>query len=123
MERTRKKIIEGSTEVAMARIRDVAGQFLSPGNVESLSAVMVNEKTGTRQPIDIIIPDCVYPTMQTDVRWTRDSIGYNFALVLEGQYFPDGDTPYRLEVTMKTTGQPEFKELWLYQTIDVSEDE
>ena len=122
MKRKRVNVVEGSTVVTMGRLRDVAGVHVTVGSVEELSAIMVNETTDESVAVtEATINNCLFPTMQTDVRWKEDSIGYNFAIVIDGNYFADGDTPYRLEVTIKTTGQPAFKEFWTYQTLQMKD--
>lgn len=55
----------------------------------------------------------------TTVGWTRDKIGYNVRLPLDGSYWPEGDRVYRLEIKyIPTSGDPIYS-LWELQATRV----
>ena len=45
----------------------------------------------------LTVANVVYNTLQTDARWTKDSTGYNFAMVLPAASVPDAHS-YRVDV-------------------------
>jgi hypothetical protein len=44
----------------------------------------------------------IFDTLQTDGRWTTDSLGYNFRTILDGDNFAIGGRRYRVEIEIDT---------------------
>jgi hypothetical protein len=106
--------IANSPVVLLARVVDADGVAVSSTNVSSLQVKVFDRGTGTQigTAATPAVDEVVFDTLMTDARWSADDVGYNFACPIAGQYFPSGDTTYRVEVKVTPTGQDAFYLLW-----------
>lgn len=111
---TYSSILAGSAQKLMARVTDTVGDLLTAAAVASVSVAVFDRDTGnqigsTQTPSPSTV---IFSSLQTDPTWTRDTTGYNFAIVLPGTFFPAGDTTYRVEVTITPVGGDAFIVIW-----------
>jgi hypothetical protein len=59
-------------------------------------------------PTSVVVNDVIFDALQTDSRWTRDAIGYNFRLDLPGAAFSDSRI-YRVEIRLTPVGGESFR--------------
>jgi hypothetical protein len=108
-------VIENSAAVLLARIVDRAGELIEQAGITSmllkvfdLSAkppTLVNTPSGDA----LTVADVVFDTEQFDERWPDDEDGFNFALELDGDLFPDGNRSYQVEIkVVPTAGSPYY---------------
>jgi len=45
----------------------------------------------------LTVNESVYDTLQTDSKWSEDSVGYNFLNLITGEDLPDDDSLYQVE--------------------------
>jgi hypothetical protein len=102
---------EDSSLVVMARIRNQAGQYITQVSLQTIDCSvydMDNNKALVSNPT-ITISTTVFDTLQTSVRWTKDTVGYNFLHTLPASSFPLGPRTYRVEYKFTpTSGDPFF---------------
>jgi hypothetical protein len=98
-------ITENSPVVLLARVTDATGSLLVSSTVSSILVSVWDRESGIE-----IVPEyhplptaVIHNTLQTDARWTADSIGYNMEVVIAGTYFPEGNTTYQVEVNLTPT--------------------
>jgi hypothetical protein len=116
----KSQIISNSSVTLVARITDNLGNNLLQSTTTSISVSVYDlvEETVTFTDGQIVA-DVVFNTLQLDGRWNQDIIGYNLAIQLAGSCFPcpNGNTTYRVEVTINPTAGDPFVVLWdLYAT-------
>lgn len=98
---------ERSTLVVMARLRHVDGNLVTQATFQTIDVKVFDEESVTPDtPIfsdSLTISSVVFDTLQTDARWTRDSVGYNFRHQLAEQYM-SGPTRHRIEYRFLDSG-------------------
>lgn len=110
-----------STVWALARVTNSVGAYITHTAISlvTVDLFQIDGESYARTPVDsngIEITDgspfaspavtsVVFDTLQTDVRWTKDSIGYNVAY---GVAMPDADTLYELRITLTATNGDTF---------------
>ena len=55
------------------------------------------------------ISSVIFDTLQTDNGWSVDTTGYNFKFTFDDDVFTNGNTTYRVEVTMSQASTPDLK--------------
>lgn len=76
------------------------------------STSLVNASTLT-------IGDVIYDTLQTDARWSRDSVGYNFRFDTFSSELPTGKRKYRYEFRFVPVSGQQFHAAWEITTVDL----
>lgn len=100
---------EDADLILMARIKGSDAQNIVQGTLSNVSLkvfdLTLGEQVGATTAL--VIADVVFDDLQIDEKWTADGTGYNFATTIDGDYFPDGDHDYRIEVLFTpTSGKP-----------------
>lgn len=105
------RVNEASSFSLMYRVY-VDGVAMVQSDVSTIEYAVVNE--GTKEVItaltSLVVADVVYDTLQTDVRWTKDNVGYNFKHDVGHTITTDPDISYRLEYKVTLASGSEF---WL----------
>ena len=83
---------EGNTAITQATVSSIAYTVTdtTDGGVSSSGSL---DKATT-----------VFDTLQTDARWTKDSIGYNFRTHIPAAAVPEGDRLYQVEILFTLDG-------------------
>lgn len=85
----------------LARVTGFSGSILDPANVTDIEYEVIDTVTDEIVEGDDLLASAVmFDTLQTDGRWTLDSIGYNFRHLMDGAAFPVGGRRYRVEYTI-----------------------
>lgn len=93
---------EDSAAVFMARVLGSDGTALQQADVTGITCKVfdldsASPTTAVASPT-IVVASVIYDTLQTsDVRWTKDSTGYNFLHAMPPSAFPTGGHRYRVE--------------------------
>jgi hypothetical protein len=95
-------ITENSPATLTRRIIGDDGEYIVAASVDTITAKVFDQSSGEQigDALSYDSLDTVFDTLQTDLRWTSDDIGYNFLLVVPGSYFPTGGRVYRVEVKL-----------------------
>ncbi len=106
----------------MARIGGPTGEPAVPNQIASVTLEVWDDaepEDGT--PIDEVAiadpSDVFFATLQTDPRWTRDDVGYNFAYQALATHLPAGRRKYRFEFRCTTTEGIVFDIVFLQPTL------
>ena len=89
---------QGSTVSLMARV-EADGVLINRAAVASI-AYQVFDLCDTAEPVasgSVAVADSVYDELQTDDRWSEDSVGYNFRHDVPGSVQSVGDSICRYE--------------------------
>lgn len=97
-------IWEEESLCVMARLRLVTGNYVTQAALASITCNVYDGGTTVTSPT-VVVADAISDTLVTnDARWTPDTTGYNFVVVLAGTTcFPTGGKRYRVEFTLTTT--------------------
>ena len=105
------RVNEASSFSLMYRVY-VDGVAMVQSDVSTIEYAVINE--GTKEVItaltSLTVANVVYDTLQTDVRWTKDNVGYNFKHDVGHTITTDPDISYRLEYKVTLASGSEF---WL----------
>lgn len=102
-------VYEGSGVRWMARVTGGNGANIVQADVSSIafSVYDLADTDAATATGALSVASVVFDSLQTDARWTVDSIGYNFAWDMAYTIFEDGGTTYRVEVTFTpASGDP-----------------
>ena len=106
-------IWQGAPTPLIARIRSVNGSYLTQASLTAITYAVFNASGNSPSTVvasgTLTISSVVYDALQTDARWTVDSLGYNFLAVIPGTAFPLGGTLYRVEITFTDTSSQKFR--------------
>lgn len=92
---------QGTPFMFLARITGFSGALLDPANVNDIAYEVIDTVTDeVVESDDLVTATVLFDTLQTDGRWTLDSIGYNFRHLMDGDAFPVGGRRYRVEYTI-----------------------
>lgn len=119
---TRSIIIENSACVILARVTKDTGANVVQADVSAVAVKVFDTETEAQVGATLTpaVSSCFYDTLQIDSRWPIDTTGYNFALSVNGSYFPDGGKVYQVEVRVTpTSGDPFYMEPWQLQTRNI----
>ena len=61
----------------------------------------------------------IFDELQTDARWDRDTIGYNFRYQIPASVFITGDATYTIEFEFTCPTQPTFFVIFVVDTVEV----
>src|SRR4051812_34312296 len=96
-------IIANSTVVLLARVlRTEDGEPITQADVDTIDiSILVNQNAGDTEvgaPLAEVAVT-IFDTLQQDARWEEngkpvDREGYNVAIPIAGDYFPDADVSY-----------------------------
>lgn len=112
----RGEAFEDSGVSLMGRIRGHDGENIVQADLSSIAysvfdvtnpASVTAGGTGT-----LTIADVVYDTLQTDSRWTKDSVGFNFLWPVAATHFASGGKTYRFEVAFTPASGAVFHGVW-----------
>lgn len=109
----RGSIWQGAPTPLLARIRSVNGSYLTQASLSSITYAVFNLTGNTPSTVlssgTLTISSVVFDSLQTDARWTTDSVGYNFRVTIPGSAFALAATLYRVEVTFTDTDSQKFR--------------
>ena len=94
--------------VLMARLRYLSGSLLAQGTLDSITLSVWDMGDGDDTPVfvtdyELVIADTVFDTLQTDSRWTVDTLGYNWRYILPAAARPEGNK-YRTQTIFQPDG-------------------
>ena len=102
-------VFEDSAFSLLARIH-ANGANVVQANVSAISIKVYDLAAPTVLVGSELTPSAasvIYNTLQTDARWSRDNVGYNFRYDVADTILPAGGKVYRIKVKMTpTTGSP-----------------
>jgi hypothetical protein len=105
---TKGFVIENGLVVLMARLVDQMGDYFTQSGIDSIECNVFDLDTETLVASPSLeVATSIWDTLQTHRRWSLaggDATGYNFAGVLDGDNFPEGNRFYRVEVIVIPTG-------------------
>lgn len=82
----------------LARVEGFTGAYILQSEVSTIAYRVIDEADGSEVVSGTqTVANVVFDTLQTDGRWNRDAIGYNFRAQLAGTAFPDNGRRYRVE--------------------------
>src|SRR5690554_504461 len=98
--RIAKEIIAGTTPTLLARLVGDDGANLQKEDVSSISYTVSDVEAPTVATAAGAIDKgtAIFDTLQTDSRWTVDTIGYNFRFRLPVTACPAGHNRYQAQV-------------------------
>jgi len=103
---------EDSSLTVMARIQGEDAANITQATIGSIAAKVFDLNDNNAQvgsTINLTVSSVVFDTLQTDARWTKDAVGYNFRHTVPASYFPTGDHVYRVEYKFSpSSGDPFF---------------
>ena len=121
-------IWQGTDAVCMARVVKSDGTHIEADDIESIICHVFDvpakqEEGDDYEPAEFtpVVAESVFDTLQTDSRWSKDSVGYNFRYAVPGEAFPAGNRIYVVqfelqpitdETSIKIKFQPETAEWW-----------
>ena len=113
----RASAFAGSSKTLLARVVGDDAAAVQQADIDTIEYT-IYEITGTglrgdavtgHEAVELVVADTIFDTLQTDARWTKDTMGYNFAHELdvsESAAFPAGGVEYLIEITLTpVTGQ------------------
>lgn len=105
--------IQNSATQLLARVLGPAGANLTPEAVSYVSINVMDLQAGseTYASGQVAPSGIISEQLQTDPRWTVDSVGYNVLLALPGAAFPEGST-FQVQVVIQPVGGLAFTLLW-----------
>lgn len=90
---------EDSGHSVMDRVTGNAGAAIRQVDISSIAYTVHDLKTGEETVSSALNKATViFDTLQTDVRWTKDKIGYNFRYDIPASELPNGDRTYEFEI-------------------------
>ena len=98
-------VFERASTLLLARVENPDGDLVTRASLASISRQI--HKVSVTPPVPVgsevteTIADVVFDTLQTDDRWTLDSLGYNFAAELSKTDLPENGV-YRVEYELVT---------------------
>ena len=103
-------IWEDSGYTVLARILGHDGAAITTSDVSGTIAWTIAERSAPDTVVatsTLVVADTVFDTLQTgDVRWTKDTTGFNFLAAMDASTVPTGNKTYHLRYTFTpTTGQ------------------
>lgn len=95
------EVIEDSPVVAMARLIGAGGSYVTQSQISSIQVKVFDLAgdlvTPTYTDAAISVASSIFDTLQTtDLRWTKDTTGYNFRHTVPASALPT-DSHYRIE--------------------------
>ena len=92
---------KGSHAILMARIVDIDNILVNQGGVTGITCqvTQMDNPTNFTQP-SVVVASAVFNALQTDAKWTKDDLGYNFLFEITPDDIPLGEKTYRVEFTV-----------------------
>jgi len=106
-------IFEDSGAYLMSRVLAGDGAAAVQADISSIAySVYDLDDTSSPSTGTLTVSNVVYDTLQTDVRWTKDSTGYNFGWSAPASLFATGDRVYEVEVACTPASGEVFHLRW-----------
>lgn len=97
--KSKSEAIEDSGHSVMDRITGNAGVPIVQDDITSIAYTVHDLKTGEQTVSSTLSKTTViFNTLKTDVRWTTDSLGYNFRYDIPASELPNGGRTYEFEI-------------------------
>jgi hypothetical protein len=85
----------------LARVQDQSGNLITQASATAITVTVWNVETSTQtDTFSPSVSSTIYNTLQTDGRWTTDSIGYNLAINLDSSAFNAGNCRFQVQVAI-----------------------
>ena len=92
------QVFEGQSITHMARITGNEGVNITKASLASIQLRITDDDGNVITTRALVVGEVVFDLLQSiDVRWTKDSIGYNFKYSALVSDLPKGSTLYRFE--------------------------
>lgn len=89
------RVMEDSGCAIMGRVRNPNGQYITQSTLTSVAVTYRSIiPSGNSTTSSLTVADCVFNSLQTDARWTKDSLGYNFRWDVPATIFTRGGGQY-----------------------------
>jgi hypothetical protein len=122
---------EGSPLTLMDRIYGHAGTAITQASLSAISyqaweysseddAESDTNSTAVGTSASLVVADTVFDTLQTDARWSRDSVGYNFRFTLPVARLPTGGSFVRVEVLFDPASGEDFPSVWIIEVLPMA---
>lgn len=101
-------VFEDSAFSLMARVH-ANGVNVTQAVVSAISIYVYDTADGSQVGSEVtpVVASTIYDALQTDGRWAKDNVGYNFRWDASDSVLPNGGKEYRIEVKMTpTSGSP-----------------
>ena len=114
-------IYEDTAITCMARIQGDDAENIVKSDVTSISLkTFLNYGTTETATIVPVVDTSVFNTLQdSDARWTKDSVGFNFLYQIDEVVFDTGDSTYRCEFKFSMNDQPDLFVIFSVDTVEV----
>ena len=100
---TRCKVIEDIGSTFLDRIQNRDNELPDVSEIVSITAksfdMEADDEEAIRSESFSPVSDYVMADYSTDNGWTRDKIGWNGRVSLGGEFWPEGDKTYRIQIT------------------------
>ena len=117
---TRATIYEDTGITCMARIQGDDAVNITQATTSAITvAVFKHANPPATSTASLTVADVVFDALQTDSRWSHDSIGYNFRTQLPSLVFADGDATYTVEFKFTPTSGSQYFVIYEIDTVEV----
>lgn len=100
---------EDSGHSVMDRVTGNAGALITQSDITSIAYTVHDLETGEQTVSSTLtVSSVVFDTLQTDVRWTADKLGYNFRYDIPASELPNGDRTYSFEIVFNPASGENF---------------
>lgn len=128
---SRAQGFEGSPLTLMDRVYGHAGTAITQASLTAISYAAweyasvddaESDTNGTAVGVSasLVVADTVFDTLQTDARWARDALGYNFRFTLPVARLPNGGKYVRVEVLFDPTSGEDFPSVWIIDVLPMA---
>lgn len=93
---------DGMPAVFRSRVVDESNAIIAPTDIASIGFTVLDRISGTEVTSGDLEPSDVMLESYSTAGWTKDSTGYNFRHLMDGDAFPTGGHIYRVEYKFQT---------------------
>lgn len=110
-------VMEDSSVVILGRILATDREPMQQADISAITLKVVDYTTGTETHTATLAgASVIFDALQTDSRWTRDALGYNFRYTVPHTAFPSGERTYRIEAKFVLNDGAQGKVPWQVRT-------
>ncbi len=113
--------LEDTSPTPAARMRAPDGTLLTQATTSSIEAKVYDEQDNLRATIAVVVADVIFDTLQTptdDVRWHKDTTGFNFLHRPAPSSFPEPGR-YGITYTFTLTSGEVVSHKWVGRALSV----
>ena len=106
--KNKSQAIEDTGHTVMNRVTGNAATNIVAADINAITYTSHDLKTGEQTSGTLTIGTVVFDTLQKDVRWTKDTSGYNFRWTIPASELPEGDRTKEFEITFDPISGEDF---------------